>query len=514
MAQWGQALAAAVSGGLAGYRLARDEKERDEDQAWQKEQRDAQRSLRAGLADAAMPAGVDAGFRVTGDQGSDAFTKDADAAAAMQDMAQTKGEGVGLADAFRVAAPRSAVSAPAAPPAPTGLWSRLTGTAPGGEAAAKPDPAPAGLGLASFHGTRADADTAAATYNGSDARAERMGLAYMKAGMPEKALGLADAQLGVKAKRATLAESEQARARESMFRDVTTRIARGGWQSIPEIYKGYNDGNSAEVEEDGKGGATVIQIGPDGKELGRRAFASPMDFIGGHVAALDPKLWVGMENHRSTLARQTARDEQMQRNQDRNYALQVQREERMQSRDDQRDVRSAAAAGMPSREERLRYTSLFSEAGRRMSDAQKALSALRKDPLYATAKPGTPQHQEMEELRGTITQLGEERKTYQSMLAGSQTEAGATAPAPRGAGGSVRPGARLATDTDEVVAERRAIMESELRTAQARGDTETVAAVQRELARLPAAAAPSGKRAPAASGSKPTATTDFSHLWK
>lgn len=84
-------------------------------------------------------------------------------------------------------------------------------------------------------------------------------------------------------------------------------------------------------------------------------------------------------------------------------------------------LRSEKDAGGSSKEERLRYTSLFNESGRRMGDAQKALGALRKDILYSMAKPGSPQHQEMQDMQSNIKQLGEERGMYQSLLAGSQS---------------------------------------------------------------------------------------------
>jgi hypothetical protein len=85
----------------------------------------------------------------------------------------------------------------------------------------------------------------------------------------------------------------------------------------------------------------------------------------------------------------------------------------------------------PSREERLRYTSLFSEAGRRMQDAQKALTKLNSDIMYSTAKPGSTQAQEMQDLRDSIKSYKEERDTYGSLLAGSQTapDVAATSPA-------------------------------------------------------------------------------------
>lgn len=92
--------------------------------------------------------------------------------------------------------------------------------------------------------------------------------------------------------------------------------------------------------------------------------------------------------------------------------------------------RKAIGGDAISREERLRYTSLFQEAGRRMGEAQRALSTLQKDPLYSLAKPGTPQHAELQALRDSIAGYASERSTYQGLLAESQTtgKGGASAP--------------------------------------------------------------------------------------
>jgi hypothetical protein len=94
-------------------------------------------------------------------------------------------------------------------------------------------------------------------------------------------------------------------------------------------------------------------------------------------------------------------------------------EARLQAAADAAERRSANG-GVVSREERIRYTSLFSDAGRRLGEAQKALNALRKDPMYKIAEKGSPQFQEIEDLRANIKGYEEERRLYQSMLAGSQ----------------------------------------------------------------------------------------------
>ncbi len=82
-----------------------------------------------------------------------------------------------------------------------------------------------------------------------------------------------------------------------------------------------------------------------------------------------------------------------------------------------------------SREERLRYTSLFNESGRRMSDIQKALNTLRKDPMYSMAKPGSPQKQEIDDLQAQLKTYQEERSLYGRLLSGSQTGDTTTQPA-------------------------------------------------------------------------------------
>lgn len=86
-----------------------------------------------------------------------------------------------------------------------------------------------------------------------------------------------------------------------------------------------------------------------------------------------------------------------------------------------RALKAAASGGPVGREERLRYTSLFSDAGRRAGEAQKALTALQKDSLYMVAKEGSPQALEIQNLRDTIKQYNQERSLYQSLLANSQT---------------------------------------------------------------------------------------------
>lgn len=103
-----QVIAGAIAGYAKGKGLKRDIEKQDKEDAWRDEQRQFTRDankrdadMRQGLADAVKPAQVDTGSVVTDNAGSNAFTKDADAAAMMQDMAGQNG-GAATAPATRV----------------------------------------------------------------------------------------------------------------------------------------------------------------------------------------------------------------------------------------------------------------------------------------------------------------------------------------------------------------------------------------------------------------------------
>jgi hypothetical protein len=81
----------------------------DEEMAWKREQRQAERDrlqsdrqMRTSLADAVRPAQIDTGYQVTDSAGSDAFTKDRDAAAMMSDMSAAREQDPRMAGATRV----------------------------------------------------------------------------------------------------------------------------------------------------------------------------------------------------------------------------------------------------------------------------------------------------------------------------------------------------------------------------------------------------------------------------
>lgn len=109
-----------------------------------------------------------------------------------------------------------------------------------------------------------------------------------------------------------LKQGEEAQERDKAFRDITNQFVRGGWGAVPKIYEGYNDGNTAQVKPDGKGGALVTTFNAKGEKVGEQAFANEMEFISTAIANVDPKLWVGMREKKAEGARADAKDDRKQ----------------------------------------------------------------------------------------------------------------------------------------------------------------------------------------------------------
>ena len=177
------------------------------------------------------------------------------------------------------------------------------------------------------------------TQNTPEARGKRV-LAATYGVDPMKAMGMQRDITQGKLADAQLRSVEDSQKHDAAFREVSENFMRQGWSSVPKIYESYNDGNTAKVVEDGKGGAVVSVFNKEGKPVGQKAFASEMDFITGTVAKLDPKLWVSMKEKQADKA-------QAQSNADRSFGLQVnadKRADRADSRADRADARAGAAA--------------------------------------------------------------------------------------------------------------------------------------------------------------------------
>lgn len=100
--------------------------------------------------------------------------------------------------------------------------------------------------------------------------------------------------------------------------------------------------------------------------------------------------------------------------------------------------RASGGDGKLGREERLKYTSLFAESGRRMSDTQKSMSTITKAlselTKYNAGQPDTPEiteaRDQLKSLKGDYDAYKEERSTYQSLLAGTDGKESAAKPDP------------------------------------------------------------------------------------
>lgn len=146
-----------------------------------------------------------------------------------------------------------------------------------------------------------------------------------------------------------LTTTKEAADRDRAMRDMVTKFKQGGWAGLPKLYEGYNDGNAVTVQEDGKGGATLTFIGPDGKPAGQQHYASQLDFLTDALARFDPKLYLdqmdkreGRKHQAATLAETSRHNQATERNQ----AAQVQLAARSADRAD------AAARRAEEREER------------------------------------------------------------------------------------------------------------------------------------------------------------------
>lgn len=147
-----------------------------------------------------------------------------------------------------------------------------------------------------------------AALNTPEARAKRVAAAQMGIGDVAGSLQTENAIRAGKAADIQLKQAEEAQVRDKAFREITEKFVRGGWGAVPKIYEGYNDGNTAQVKPDGKGGALVTVFNPKGEKVHEQAFADEMEFISTAIASVDPKLWLAMREKKAEAARTNARE--------------------------------------------------------------------------------------------------------------------------------------------------------------------------------------------------------------
>lgn len=271
-----QGLASGLQRGLDSYNATKREmaaeQERAEEKAWRNEQRAQQRAewdrkeqLRTGLAAASAPAKVDQGYQITDAAGSDAFTKDADAAAAMQDM--VSGQQPTLSSATRV------------------------------QDKAYADPAQA---------KRAEAE-----YNAPASRLDRMGEAAMAVD-PSTGLSLKNAAAKAKSEQVEIDKKMKAEADETFNRVLMERVPNSPrwWEDAAAMLTETNAGAlqgvtvKSVLSADEKT-VDLVAVTPDGKE--RVVKSLPTD-AKGHMAFIQQAMKADPVTKLKWLSEQVTRD--------------------------------------------------------------------------------------------------------------------------------------------------------------------------------------------------------------
>lgn len=151
-------------------------------------------------------------------------------------------------------------------------------------------------------GSMADAQKTADTYNAPSAVNARMSAAALQAGRPVEAQQIRSGARQEQVADLQADQLKQAAERDKKLREVGGLIIKGGWNAVPELYARYEDGLSAKVEPDGKGGATVIGLDQTGKEVSRMAYASLPEFFGDVAGQFDPTKWLGAQEKKAERA--------------------------------------------------------------------------------------------------------------------------------------------------------------------------------------------------------------------
>lgn len=283
---------------------------------------------------------------------------------------------------------------------------------------------------------RAPADAAAAGLNAPDAVATRQAQALRAGGKPMEALSLDNAVTTQKQAAAKFTADQMKRARELQeegYLDAAKAARTGDAQGV---FDTFNKNGKIKLQ----GVPTVTPAERDIPGVGK---IPTYDFSGTVIGADGTPKPFKMNSHdfsmqampyEKALEFQRKATDTDSKHQARVGQLEVagQKVELAgavaEARIAAAQARAAKGGDGVSKEERLRYTSLFSEAGRRVGEAQKALGTLQKDIVFMSqaAKPGSAQAEQLAEVKAAVASHSEERQLYQGLLAGSQGVKGAS----------------------------------------------------------------------------------------
>lgn len=272
-------------------------------------------------------------------------------------------------------------------------------------------------------GSKAEADAAATQYNTPEAIAARQANAYRANGAPEKAITLENATLTQKRANEQYTQEQKDRATKLQQEGVFNAVRAFRTGDASGLAKAFN----ADGEHKLEGEPVLTREDRDVPGIGKIPTYNATLRIKGPDSQVQEKTYNSHDLSMQLMPYEKALEIQRKGTDSDNKAdyqrsLIDAKEAALAAKEAAASVKSA---GQPSREERLRYTTLFSEAGRRLGESQKTLATLQKDPMFqrAAAKPGTQQAQQLADLQETIRSHNEERGLYRDLLAGSQAPA-------------------------------------------------------------------------------------------
>lgn len=354
---------------------------------------------------------------------------------------------------------------------------------PGETVAAAPTPGIALNGKA-FDGDITQARAAQTAYNTPQAQAQRIGMAYSANGKPVEAMQY----------QKSVDDMEQAKKDRfsKLQSEGAVRTARAMLSGSPEdVFRTFNAQGNSKLKE----APTVTTEDVEMPGIGK---VKNHIFSGIIVDANGQEKPFTMSSHDANMAMMNYKDMlEVQRKGLSGEGLSEHRAGLLELRGEQNKLQNElglarieaaknkpGASGQPTREERLRYTTLFQDAGRQATQAQKSISALMKDPLFAIGlkqNPNGPEAQEMNALKEALKRHNEERTLYQGMLVESQTTGAASASEPGNASPSatkVPPQVQQSRDGD-----RLSILNAELKKATEQGNQADIDSLTREIGR-------------------------------
>lgn len=292
-----------------------------------------------------------------------------------------------------------------------------------------------GNGINQTTNDQAQATQSLANYNAPDAVGTRQASAYRAAGMPDKAMTLDNAMVDRKRSDEKYAQDNAERARKLKDEGVfdALRAFRAG--DAGGLVKAFNAGGEYKLE----GAPEVVKEDRELAGVGKvPSYTAKMRIIGpdGQVQEktynshdltmqlMDPiKAW--------ELQRKGTDSDNKGAYQGALLDTKIKQLELTGKMAEARALKASANGGPVGREERIRYTSLFSDAGRRLGETQKALGVLQGKALFMSEakNPDSPEAGQLRQLQDSIKAYSEERSLYQGLLAGSQTPSGKPEPA-------------------------------------------------------------------------------------